>query len=54
MQRSIDIYVAHRDGDHWVDWASAGDRVNLDLEMGELHITDGGDTIYYHSERAGG
>lgn len=54
VQRSIDIYVAHRDGDHWVDWASAGTRVNIDLEMGELHIADGGDSIYYHSQRAGG
>jgi len=54
VQREIDIYVAHRDGDHWIDWASAGDRLNLELEVGELHVADGGDSIYYHSQRSGG
>jgi hypothetical protein len=53
VERSIDIYVAHRDGDDWVDWASAGSRLNVELLVGELHLADGGDSIYYHSERAG-
>ena len=54
VERAIDIYVAHRDGDNWVDWASAGSRLNVELMVGELHIAGGGDSIYYHSERAGG
>ncbi len=53
VERAIDIYVAHRDGEHWVDWASAGSRLNVELLVGELHIGDGGDSIYYHSERPG-
>lgn len=54
VERSIDIYVARREGDHWVEWASAGSRLNLELELGEMHVADGGNSIYYHSERAGG
>ncbi len=54
VEREIDIYRARRDADHFVDWASAGSRLNLELGLGELELADGGDTIYYHSERAGG
>jgi len=54
VEREIDIYVAHRDGEHWVGWESAGHRLNVELEVGELHVADAGNSIYYHSQRAGG
>ena len=54
VERSIDIYIAHRDGDDWLNWESAGTRLNIELEVGELHLADAGNSIYYHSERATG
>jgi len=54
VQREIDIYTAHREGDGWVGWESAGERLNLEIQLGELHVTGGGDVIYFHSEMEGG
>lgn len=54
VERSIDIFVAQRDGDRWSGWASAGDRLNLEIGIGELHLADGGNSLYFHSEREGG
>jgi len=48
VERSIDIYVAHRDGDRFVDWGTAGARVNLELMTGELHL--GGDLLTWHTD----
>jgi hypothetical protein len=54
--REIDVFVADRagPGDPFLDWRYAGDRLNLELLVGELHVGQQGDAIYYHSEREGG
>lgn len=54
VEREIDIYVAHLEADRWVGWESAGARLNLELGVGELHLADDGNSLYYHSDRAGG
>ncbi len=42
-----------RDGS-WQDWQNAGKKLNIDYEIGEMHITADGSTMYFHSGRAGG
>jgi hypothetical protein len=52
--REIDIWKAYfRDG-KWTDWENAGERLNLDVGIGELHITADGSEIYFHAEKDGG
>jgi len=53
-ERTLDIYLANRQGEHWIDWKNAGHRINVELEVGELHVADEGKSIYYHSQRDGG
>jgi Tol biopolymer transport system component len=38
----------------WADWQYAGDLLNEDYEVGEMHITADGQHLYFHSARAGG
>jgi hypothetical protein len=52
--RELDIYVATRSGERWVEWRNAGARLNLEVGVGELHVTAGGSAIYSHAARAGG
>lgn len=42
-----------RDGE-WTNWENAGKKLNVDYEVGELHITADGAELYFHSARAGG
>src|SRR4030042_916664 len=52
--RGIDIWVAEfRDG-LWMDWKNAGEKLNVEYEIGEFHITSDGSELYFHSDRAGG
>jgi hypothetical protein len=48
--RAIDIWTAELDGDHWVNWSNAGVRLNLEIGLGELHVSNGGNTITFHSD----
>ena len=52
--REIDIWKAYfRDG-KWADWENAGERLNLEVGIGELHITADGREMYFHAEKEGG
>lgn len=52
--RGVDIWTAiFRDGS-WTDWQNAGKKLNADYEVGELHISSGGNEMYFHSSRVGG
>jgi hypothetical protein len=53
-KREIDLYTATWRGDHWADWKNAGDRINRELEAGEMHITADGKTLIFGSKRPGG
>ncbi len=48
----VNIFTASNVNGTWSDWHYAGDLLNVDYEMGELHRV--GDTIYFHSPRSGG
>lgn len=50
----IDVYTARREGDRWTDCENAGRQLNIDYDIGESHVTADGQTIYFHSDRAGG
>ncbi len=52
--REIDIWTADFKDGRWQNWQNAGKQLNVDYEMGEMHITADGNEIYYHSMRAGG
>ena len=52
--REIDIYIAHLSDGKWTDWVNAGELLNVDYGLGELHIISDGNQIYFHPEKAGG
>jgi len=52
--RDLDIWIAKLTDGHWSNWVNAGERLNREIEIGELHITADGTEIYFDSSRAGG
>ena len=52
--RNVDIWTAEYIDNHWQNWQNAGIKLNVDYEIGEMHITADGNEIYFHSSRAGG
>ncbi len=38
----------------WTNWRNAGETLNSDYDIGEWHVLEGGSTIYFGSDRAGG
>lgn len=50
----VNLFTAEfRDG-RWTNWQYAGDRLNRDYQVGEMHITADGSELYFHSAREGG
>lgn len=50
----VNLFAAEfRDG-KWTDWQYAGDKLNNEYEVGEMHITADGRELYFHSARSGG
>ncbi|MEK7655157.1 MAG: hypothetical protein AAB386_00540 [Patescibacteria group bacterium] len=52
--RSIDFYTAKRNGEKWTSVRNAGERLNKELEIGEMHITSDGQEMYFHASRPDG
>lgn len=52
--REIDVWRAELKEGRWTNWANAGKRLNVDLEIGEFHFSADGRELYFHSTRAGG
>lgn len=52
--RGVDMWTAEFRGGRWTNWTNAGEKLNVDYEIGELHITADGKEMYFHSDRAGG
>lgn len=52
--RGVDMWTAEFRGGRWTDWQNAGQKLNVDYEIGELHITADGKEMYFHSGRPGG
>jgi len=52
--RGVDMWTARwRDG-AWRDWENAGEQLNVDYQIGEVHYRHDGDALYFHSDRPGG
>jgi hypothetical protein len=52
--RDIDIYKAELKNGNWSNWENAGKLLNVEYEIGELHLTSDGKELYFHSDRSGG
>ena len=52
--RGVDMWTAERREGRWLDWQNAGEQVNVDHLVGEMHITAAGQSMYYHSDLSGG
>jgi len=53
-QRGVDLWTAQLHDGRWTGWASAGPRLNGDLQAGEMHLSADGSAMYYHADRPGG
>lgn len=52
--RELDMWIAELKDGKWADWRNAGEKLNREYEIGELHITADGTEIYFDSTRTGG
>jgi len=52
--REIDLYTAFYKDGKWMNWENAGERLNLEIGVGEMHITTDGSELYFHSDMEGG
>ena len=52
--RGMDMWIAEFNDLRWTNWRNAGNKLNVDYEVGELHITADGKDMYFHSARPGG
>lgn len=52
--RGVDMWIASRKNGVWTDWRNAGQRLNKELKIGEVHLTADGRTLYFHAERPEG
>ena len=52
--RKIDLYTASLKDGSWVDWQNWGGQINVEYQVGELHVTADGQELYFSSTREGG
>ena len=45
----IDFYTAEFEDGVWGDVQNAGEQLNVEYDIGEMHITSDGDTMYFHT-----
>lgn len=50
----VNMFTAELKGGRWGNWQYAGDTLNKEYGIGEMHITADGKEMYFHSSRAGG
>lgn len=50
----VNIFTANASGSSWCCWTNAGNLLNRDYGVGEVHLTADGNRLYFHSSRAGG
>ena len=53
-KRELDIWTAELVDGKWTNWENAGEPINLEYGVGELHITSDGNELYFHSEKEDG
>ncbi len=54
VKREIDLFSAELVDGRWTNWANLGEPLNVEYEVGELHISADGSQVFFHSKRAGG
>jgi len=52
--RGVDAWIAERINGNWTNWRNAGEKLNVEYEIGEFHISPDGNELYFHSGGAGG
>lgn len=52
--RGVDMWTAEFKDGKWTNFKNAGEKLNVDYKIGELHITADGNELYYHSGQLGG
>ncbi|OGL78276.1 hypothetical protein A3E39_03875 [Candidatus Uhrbacteria bacterium RIFCSPHIGHO2_12_FULL_60_25] len=52
--RDIDMYTARFRNGTWTDWKNAGEKLNEEYRIGEMHVTADGNKLYFHADRPGG
>ncbi|MEW6505896.1 MAG: hypothetical protein AB1457_18245 [Chloroflexota bacterium] len=52
--RGVDLWIAEFQNGKWANWQNAGETLNVDYGVGEMHITADGNEMYFHSNRTGG
>ena len=52
--KEIDLYTAELVNGKWTNWKDAGEKINLEYKVGEMHITSDGNELYFHADRPGG
>jgi len=50
----VNFFTAESRNGRWQDWRYVGDKLTVEYQIGELHVTAGGNELYFHSARAGG
>jgi len=50
----VNLFTAKFINGKWANWQYAGDKLNEEYQVGEMHITADGNTLYFHSARDGG
>ncbi len=48
----VNMFTATWQDGRWMDWTYAGDYLNQECQIGEVHLH--GDALYFHSDREGG
>jgi hypothetical protein len=51
--KEIDFYTAEFKDGNWTNWKNAGKKLNVDIKIGEMHMSADGTEIYYHSGESG-
>jgi hypothetical protein len=52
--REIDVWIAEMTNGEVMSVRSAGERLNVEVGLGEFHVTEDGSEIYFHSDVEGG
>lgn len=49
--REIDLYTAELVNGKWTNWENAGEQINLEYKVGEMHISSDGNELFFHSDQ---
>ncbi len=50
----MSLFIATYKNGRWGEWTYAGDLLNKEYQVGEMHLSQGGKQLYFHSGRPGG